>query len=220
MVMTAVKLDHLAVADELAPSPHTGRRPGAPDTRGRILEAARQVFSEQGFERGTIRSIAAAAQVDPALVMHYYGTKDDLLAAALALPFDPAPLIPAMFADEPLSAGERATRAFLQLWEDPAIAPMVMAIVRCATSQERAVEVMRGVITRQVLEPLTRALGMPQAELRATLVASQFFGLAMMRYITRIEPVASADLETVVQAVAPAVQRYLTGSLGPGDADG
>jgi AcrR family transcriptional regulator len=196
-----------------APSVHSGRRPGATDTRGRILSAARHVFSEYGYERGTIRAIAAEAKVDPALVMHYFGNKDDLLAAALALPGDPAPHIPLLFAGDRQRAGERVTRTFLELLEDPKLAPMIQGVVRCAASHERAADVMRGVITRQVLEPLTRALGVPHAEFRAALVASQFVGLAMTRYLTRIEPLASADVETVVRVVAPNVQRYLTGAL-------
>jgi AcrR family transcriptional regulator len=193
---------------------HSGRRPGAPPTRDRILAAARQLFADLGYERTTIRAIGTAARVDPALVLHYFGNKDELFAAALALPIDPSPAIPMLLAIDPASAGERTTRAFLGLWEDLGERSAYMAIVRCGASNEHAAEIIRGVITRQVLEPITRALGLPQAQLRATLVASQFIGLVMARYLVRVEPLASADTETVVRAVAPNIQRFLTGDLG------
>jgi AcrR family transcriptional regulator len=207
-----------ANATEVDAAPrHSGRRSGAPPTRERILTAARRLFAERGYERATIRAIAAAAQVDPALVIHYFCSKDNLLAAALALPFDPTTRIPPTLAGGPEGAGERAVRTFLGFWEDPSLRPTMMAIVRCAASHDRAADLMRGVVHRQVVGPLTRALGAPHGELRATLVASQFIGLAMARYLTRIEPLASADMETVVRAVAPTIQRYLTADLGLGN---
>jgi AcrR family transcriptional regulator len=200
-------------AAEPAPAAHTGRRPGPSDTRERILEEARRLFAERGFESTTIRGVAGAAGVDPALVHHYYGTKDGLLEAALTPPVDARSRISGVMADGPEGLGERATRTFLELWEDDEAGPAYLAIVRCATSNEHAASVMRDVIGRQVLGPLVRALGMPNAQLRADLVASQFIGLAMARYLTRLEPLASCDLETVIAAVAPTVQRYLVDDI-------
>jgi len=209
-------------------NPHSGRRPGPSATRERILDEARRLFAERGFESTTIRAVAGAAAVDPALVHHYYGTKDGLLEAALTLPVDTRTRIPRIVDGDTGGLGERATRAFLELWEDDAIRPVYLAIVRCAASNDRAAEKMRGVVGRQVVGPIVEALGVPDAQLRANLAATQFIGLAMARYLTRLEPLASCDLETVVGAVGPTIQRYLAGDLGgaadrlgPGrDADG
>ena len=192
---------------------HSGRRPGQSDTRELILEEARRLFAERGFENTTIRAGAGAAAVDPALVHHYYGTKDGLLEAALTLPVDTRSRIPGVMADGPAGLGERATRAFLELWEDEEIRPIYLAIVRCAMSNEHAANVMRNVIGRQVLGPIVQALDLPNAQFRANLVATQFIGLALARHLTRLEPLASCELETVVAAVAPTIQRYLVGDI-------
>ncbi len=192
----------------------SGRRPGAPPTRDRILLEARHLFADRGFERTTIRAIATAARVDPALVLHYYGSKDDLFAAALTLPSDLPPPLPTMSANDPAGAGERAVRTFLGVWDDRTLRPGLMALIRCAASNEHAATVMREVITRQILRPVTDAVSLPHADMRATLVASQFVGLAMVRYILRVEPLASATTDQVVQMIAPNIQRYITGDLG------
>jgi len=196
-----------------APAAHTGRRPGPSDTRERILDEARRLFAERGFEGATIRGIAGGAGVDPALVHHYYGTKDGLLEAALAPPIDTHARIPPIIGGDLAHVGERATRSFLDLWEDGQTRPVYLAIVRCAVSNTHAAAVMRDVLGRQVLGPLVHALGVSDGRLRANLVASQFIGLAMARYLTRLEPLASCDLETVVAAVAPTIQRYLVGDI-------
>jgi len=195
---------------------HSGRRPGPSHTRERILTEARRLFAERGFESTTIRSVAAAAGVDPALVHHYYGTKDGLLEAALTLPVDAHARIPHVIGGDVAGVGERATRAFLELWEDDDIRPVYLAIVRCAVSNAHAATMMRDVLGRQVLAPIVQALGVSDAQFRADLAASQFVGLAMARYLTGLEPLASSDLDTVVAAVAPTVQRYLVGDISPG----
>ncbi len=192
---------------------HSGRRPGAPDTRRDILHAARELFAARGYERATIRAVAAAAHVDPALVHHYFGTKDDLLTAALTPPIDVAERLPRVFAAVGGTAGERIARAFLGIWEDPELRPAYMAIVRCAASHSQAADIMRGVLARQVIGPMVATIPAADAPLRATLVAAQLIGLAMARYLTRLEPLAQIDVETLVAAVAPTIDRYLTAPL-------
>lgn len=191
----------------------TGRRPSPPRTRARIVTEARRLFATWGYERTTIRAVASAAHVDPALVHHYFGTKDGLLEAALTPPADMRTRISHVIGGGPGGLGERTTRAFLELWEDQTLGPAYLAIVRCAASHERAATMMRTVVDRQVLEPLVTSLGMPDAELRANLVASQFIGVAMTRYLTRLEPLATCDIDTVVAVVAPTIERYLIGPL-------
>ena len=191
----------------------TGRRPGDSGTRAAILEAARDSFAERGFDRTTIRGVAAEAGVDPALVHHYFGAKDDLFAAAMELPFNPAEVLPEVLSGGVDGLGERMVRLFFSVWDSEAGRRPLQALLRAATSDERAAETIRQFFQHAVIARVAQSLGSPDAELRASLVGSQIAGLAMARYILRLEPIASTDPETVVAAVAPTLQRYLTGDI-------
>ena len=190
----------------------TGRRPGDSGTRKAILDAARGIFSEHGYDGATIRGIATTAGVDPALVYHFYGSKEQLFVAAMELPFRPSELIPILLEGGPEGLGERILRLFLSIWDQPGVSPFV-ALLRSASSNDRAAAMLREFISHEVIGRVARSLGVPGAELRATLVGSQLAGLAVVRYILRVEPLASADHDTVVASVAPALQRYLTEDL-------
>ncbi|MEU4644005.1 TetR family transcriptional regulator [Micromonospora sp. NPDC023814] len=192
----------------------TGRRPGNPDTREGILGAARAAFAERGFDGASIRAIAAAAQVDPALVHHYFGSKDQLFLAAMHAPVDPGELLPKVLAGDREGLGERLVRTFLGVWDSPAGIAGV-ALLRSAVSNEWTARLLREFLVSQVLRKVLDQLDADPAELplRGSLVASQMIGLAMMRHVVRLEPVASAAPETLVAAVGPTVQRYLTGDL-------
>jgi AcrR family transcriptional regulator len=191
----------------------TGRRPGESGTRQAILEAARTSFGEQGYEGATMRAIAARAGVDPALAYHFYDSKEQLFATAMKLPFRPSEVIPALLEGDREGLGERILRMFLSIWDQPGISPFV-ALIRSASSNEKAAAMLREFLSREVIGRVARSLGVPHAELRATLVGSQLAGLAMVRYILRLEPLASADHETVVACVAPTLQRYFVEDLG------
>jgi AcrR family transcriptional regulator len=186
-----------------------GRPPGESDTRTAILTAARSLFAELGYDRASIRAIARRAGVDAALVHHYYGTKDELLAAAVRLPFEPATLVLAALAD-PDRAGEVLARQFFALWESATIRDHMLALARAALTHPVATEALRSMITRQSLEPIVAGLELPNAPLRAELVGTHLFGLAMGRYGLGLEPLASTDIDTIAAAVGPTLQRYLT----------
>ncbi len=192
----------------------SGRRPGNQDTRQSILDAAQGVFAERGFDNASIRAIATAAKVDPALVHHYFGTKDKLFLASMNSPIDPAELVPKAMAGPRDQAGERLVRMFLGVWDSPSGAAAV-ALLRSAMSNEWTARLMREFVITQVLRRAIAELGMDgeDAKLRTALVATQMAGIAVVRYILKVEPVASADSETLVRAIAPNVQRYLTGEL-------
>ncbi|MBY8872732.1 TetR family transcriptional regulator [Micromonospora sp. PLK6-60] len=197
----------------------TGRRPGRPDTREAILAAARAAFAERGFDAASIRAIAAAAGVDPALVHHYFGTKEELFRATVAIPIDPAELLPAVLAGGPDEVGERLVRTFLTVWDSP-VGKAAVALLRSAVSSEWTARLLREFLSTQILRRVLDQLDLDPAErpLRGALLASQVAGLAMMRYVIRLDPIASADRETLVAAIGPTLQRYLTGDLtgGPG----
>jgi len=190
-----------------------GRRPGDSGTREAILSAARVGFATQGYAGTTIRGVASAAGVDPALVNHFYGSKDGLFAASLELPADlPERLLAALDGDRD-GVGERLVRFYLGLWEDQVTAGQLRAMMTSAVSHEQAASLLRQFVNR-LLTQLADHLAGDDRELRVTLAGSQLVGLAFARYLLRIEPLARADPETVVAAVAPTVQRYVTGDLG------
>ena len=195
-----------------------GRPAGSPPNRETILAAARQQFSEHGYDSATIRGIAARAGVDPALVHHYYGSKADLFTAALDLPLRPREVIGDVLSGDSGQLGERLLRRFLEAWSADAagVGAMIVGLLRSATTHEDSARMVREFLTHDVLGPIAEALDLPQPRLRAALVASQVIGLALARFVIRVEPLASADAETLVACYAPTLQRYLTGPL-PGD---
>jgi AcrR family transcriptional regulator len=196
----------------------SGRRPGESSARADILGAARASFAEHGYDRATIRGIAARAAVDPALVIHYFGSKDALFAEALELPMRPGEVYARGMAAGADHIGATVVRTFLEAWEPPETRVRLMAMLRSALTNDAAMDMIRDLLVREVFGPITEALGVPDAQLRATLVGSQFVGLAVMRYIGHIEPLASAPVDELVAAIGPTVQRYLTGDLRMGAA--
>lgn len=196
-----------------------GRRPGESSTREDILAAAGAAFADRGYDRATIRDIAARAGVDPALVLHYYGSKEALFVEVLRLPVRPGDVVARGVAAGPDRIGVTIVRAFLEAWETPETRVRLMAMLRSAMTNEAALATIRELLVAEVFGPVTEALGTPDAHLRATLVGSQLLGLAMMRYVARIEPLASASVDQLVAAVGPTLQLYLTGWFGPGPAE-
>ena len=191
----------------------TGRRPGVSGTREAILDAARRAFAEQGYQRATIRDVAELAGVDPALVHHYFGKKQELFVAAVRLPVNPVEQLTAVLATEPDQVGPRIVETFLSIWDHAAGQSPLLALIRSAVTDEQAAAMLREFITEEVLGPIAGRLGSPDARLRATLVGSQLIGLALARYIIRVEPLASASSAQVAAIVGPTVQRYLTGDV-------
>jgi AcrR family transcriptional regulator len=192
----------------------SGRRRGSPDTRDSILEAARRLFADKGFDATTVRAIAADAGVDPAMIHHFFGTKEELFRATLQFPIDPATEIPHIVAGGPGEVGLRLVAIFVKIWDSPTGA-VGASLIRSAMSNEWTARLMREFLTTQILRRVVVAIELDpvEAPLRMSLVASQLAGLAMMRYIIKLEPLASLPSEQVVALIGPNVQRYLTGSL-------
>ena len=199
------------------PRGHTGRRPGASDTRTRVLQAARTSFGERGFDGATIRDIALRAGVDPALVHHYFGSKQQLFVAAMELPVDLALTVPRLLEGPPDELGGRFVRFLLELWEAPANRSLLLGVVRSASTDPVAAAMLRRLLAEGPFLALARAIDRPDAAFRATLAGSQLIGLAIARYVVAVEPLASASTETLVHALGPTVQRYLVGDLTDGE---
>jgi len=179
-----------------------------------ILDAARSCFAERGYDRATIRDIAAAAGVDPALLHHHFGNKHELFLAAMRLPVDPTDIVRGMLAGDPEQLGARVVGIFLTVWDSPA-GGVLAGMVRSAVSHEPSSRMLSEFMASSVLTPVVKELGVADAKLRVTYVASQLFGLALARYVLRLEPLASAKRDRVVSDIAPTIQRYLTEPLRP-----
>ncbi|MFD7033344.1 TetR family transcriptional regulator [Streptomyces sp. NPDC059917] len=181
-----------------------------PGTQERIRLAARSEFADRGYDKTSVRGIAKAAGVDPALIHHYFGTKDDLFAAAIEMSMEPALVVPAIVGEGPDGIGERLARYFLGIWENPVSRAPLLAVIRSALTHEAAAKVLRTLILRRVLERVAADLNVPDPTFRAELAASHMVGIALLRYVVQVEPLASADPEDIVALVAPTLQRYLT----------
>ena len=193
--------------------PRAGRRPGPTTTRDAIAEAARSQFAGLGYDRATIRAIAAEAGVDPALVVHFFGSKRDLFAAAMAPPFDPAEVMPRVLTGPRSQLGRRLAEFAVGQLEQPEAQRVITGVVRAAASEPQAAAMVRDLVAERVVSAIAERVPGPDARLRANLVASQVIGLVMARYVIRVEPLASLPREELVRAIAPTLQRYLTAPL-------
>ncbi|MFJ8000289.1 TetR family transcriptional regulator [Streptomyces sp. NPDC096310] len=182
-----------------------------PSARQKILEAARAEFAERGYDKTSVRGIARAAGVDPALVHHYFGTKDEVFASAVEISFEPALTVPAkVLAGSPDTIGEQLARNFFVVWENPATRAPLLAVIRSALTHDAAAAVLRTFVLRRLLGQVAERLDVPDPRLRAELSASHMVGIALLRYVIKAEPLASADIEEIITLVAPTLQRYLT----------
>ena len=187
-----------------------GRRPGATTTREGILDAARHLFATRGYDGTTIRGIATSAGVDPALVHHFFGSKDELFLTVLQVPETVLQQVPALLGGDLEGAGERLVRFFLGLFESPDTKAAILTTLRSAVTQEPAARVLRETITARLFGAV-RDLLPDHPEVRMTLAMAHLNGLAFGRYVLAVPPLAEMDVDEVVAWVAPAVQRYLTG---------
>lgn len=175
-------------------------------TKAKIEAAARRLFEDQGYERTTVRDIAAAAQIDPAMVIRYFGSKEGLFR----LVAEPRLELPDLAAVDRSRLGEVLVSRFLDLWEgDEGVGGMAV-LLRSAASNDAAADGLRQIFARQVI-PAIGAVGSPQtALLRAGLVSSQLLGLALSRYVLKLPPVTAMDRATIVREVGATIQRYVT----------
>ena len=192
----------------------SGRRPGPSRTRQSILEVARDEFAQRGFDRVTVRQIAGRAGVDPAMIAHHFGSKQQLFLAALEVPFDPADEIAQVVDGSREELAVRLLTRFLHVWDSP-LGAGAIAVVRTADQRDDTAALIRDLALSRAVRPLMATLdGTPEERLwRANLAASQIVGLIFTRYVVRLEPLASASHAQVVASIAPTVQRYLTGPL-------
>ena len=175
-------------------------------TRAAILDAARRRFAADGFQKATIRAIAADAGIDPSMVMRYYGNKDGLFAAAVDVDLGLADI-----ADiEPDRLGETLMRHALSVWEQPPASEILLTLMRSSITDDRAIAKFQEIFARQVM-PAVLSVGDPDdAPRRAGLLATQVLGVALTRYILKLPPVVALTRDQLVAEIGPTIQRYLT----------
>jgi AcrR family transcriptional regulator len=207
----------------IRPERRRGRRPGGADTRAQLLAAARIEFAERGYEGATVRRIAERAEVDPAMVNHWFGGKDALFTASLDIPVSPAEILAAILPGDPEKLGGRIVERFLTVWDATGGGPLA-ALIQSVAGHEDAAKMLREFVKNVLVGPIVGAVAPDRHELRGSLMGSQLIGLGMMRYLLKLEPLASAEHAVVIAAIAPTLQRYLTGEvaseLSAADVDG
>lgn len=194
---------------EHKPPRRRGRPRGVSDSRARIIASAVDDFGEKGYDGATIRSIAARAGVDSALVHHYFGTKADLFAEAVGIPLRPDIDVPGIVAGPRDEVGERLIRYVLEAFEQPEVRRRGVMLLRTAIGSRVTTPLLAGFLSRELLSRISRSLDVDDADLRASLVASQIAGMLIARYVLKLPALAAAPVDDLVARVGPTVQRYL-----------
>ncbi len=192
-----------------------GRRPAGSDTRQAIADAARRQFADRGYQRASMRSIAAEAGVDPRLVLHFYGSKQELFVQAVELPFEPATTFERLLSPGGEGLGRRLAEFILDVLDSPEGRRTLTGLLRAAASEDEAAAMIRALIGQRMLLPLASRVGDDRPELRASLIASQVVGLTMARHVVKVEPLVAASRAELLAALGPVFDHYLTGPIGP-----
>ncbi len=198
------------------PAIRRGPRPGGTDTRAQILAAAATVFSQDGYQRGSVRGIAREAGVDPALVRHYFASKSELFVEALRPPFDLTEQVTRMTEGDPQLVGHRVMTFFVEVWDDPVRGPRIIQLMRAALDHPDVAEFVRTLIVEGVIQRLAAAVGAQNPARAAATAASQVVGLAMLRHAAHIEPLASEPGDELIARFGPILTRLLTDTSEPG----
>ncbi|MDU0348512.1 TetR/AcrR family transcriptional regulator [Actinomyces sp. MRS3W] len=200
--------------------PRSGSRSAATTetTRDAILHAARASFLAKGFAKTTIRGVARAAGVDPALVSYYFGSKGDLFGASMNLRIRASEEIAKVISGDIRTAGPRLVRLAMTAWDDSSGGATFRSLLRWVATDDGAPQAVQTYATEQIATPVSQALEQagilgPDAQERATLASTQLVGLALTRYTFQLEPIASASVDHLVEVVGPTIQHYLTGPL-------
>lgn len=188
----------------------SGRRGGDSGTREAILDSARDLFAQVGYDGVSVRAIAGAAGVDPALIRHFFGDKESLFATVAADRTTIPQIIAESLMGDPATAGHRLADTYLRLWEEPATQPLLLALVRSASTSDHVAAMLRETLMARVPPQVIEAD--PHRMTRIALAGSHLFGLAAARHIIKMPAVADLSLDDLVAQVAPTIQRYLTGT--------
>jgi AcrR family transcriptional regulator len=188
-----------------------GRPPGESGTREAIIAEARRQFADLGYRRTTLRGVARAVDVDPRLVLHYFGSKRTLFLESVELPMDPDRVIEVVFERGAENAGRRAAELLVTVLDEPRSRQALTGLLRAAVSEPEAAELIRGLLAERILLPIASRVGGSRPDLRASMVASQLVGLAATRHMVGLGPLVQASRDDLVRALAPVIEHYLRG---------
>ncbi len=177
-----------------------------------LLQNARRMFAEGGYNHTSVRDIAAEAGVDPAMIRHYFGSKAELFRATMGWPFDPGQIATQIKSGDRSEIGERLTRVFFGAWEEPDSRAPLLAILRGAATHEESATLVRQFIQTRLYPQIAAVLEDPKAELRVDLAMAQLLGIAYLRHILCVEPIASTPIDELVARVAPVICAHLGAS--------
>ncbi|NNC12826.1 TetR/AcrR family transcriptional regulator [Planctomonas sp. JC2975] len=192
-------------------SSRRGRWRTGDESRKRILDAARTCFGEHGYDRTTVRTIAEAAGVDPSMVYYFFDTKARLFSVAMELPSNVPERLAAQLDTGTDGLGDCIVRQFLTIWDQEASVGPLLALMRSAPTDSASASMFVEFMEREIVARLRDQLQGDDAELRADLIASQLTGLALMRYVVRLEPLASAPADEIAVWMGAALQQYFSG---------
>lgn len=185
------------------------KTPKSERTRAAILKAAQELFAQLGYDRTTVRDIAARASIDPAMVMRYFGSKDELFARATAFDLQ----LPDLSKIRASQLGKTLIAHFLELWEGSLSTGGLTILLRASASNEDAAAKMRTIFGGQVVPMLAKVTPPAELPVRAGLVSSHILGLALCRYVLKVPPVVAMEREQIIRSVGPTLQRYIAGRL-------
>src|SRR5262245_47332832 len=178
-------------------------------TRAAILKAGQELFAQLGYERTTVRDIAARASIDPAMVMRYFGSKDELFARATA--FDLR--LPDLTKTKASQMGKTLVAHFLEMWDGSLSSGGLTILLRASASKDSAATKMRAIFGGQVMPMLAKVTAPAELPVRAGLVSTHLLGIALCRYVLKVPPVVAMEREQIVRSVGPTLQRYISGRL-------
>jgi AcrR family transcriptional regulator len=189
-----------------------GRRPGRPETRAQVLDVARRRFLVEGYQSVTLRSIAAEADVDVALVSYFFGSKKGLFGAALALPTNPPEVLLSALPGDPATLPERVLTALLRSWDDPEHGAPLRVMLTAAIQDPELSRLLKEVFEREMITRVAEHIGGANAHYRAGAFCSQLAGLVFARYVLRVDPIASMTVDELTRHLAPGLRAALQGA--------
>lgn len=192
------------------PSKHTGRRPGKTDTHQSILGSAQKLFAEVGYDKATIRAIAEDAHVDPALISHYFGTKQELFLASMLPIYKGSELLSEAMLSTEDEIEQKLAGLFVQLTQDKETLKILIGMIRSATTDEKAAEMVKEFVETKLVKPMSLLLTGDNPDLRASLIGSHMIGIIITKYIVKAEPLASASSSDIAAQIGPAIEKYMT----------
>ncbi len=192
-----------------------GRRPkGTGDPRKDILDAALREFAKRGYDQATVRAIAEDAQVDPALVYHYFGSKEGLFLESMRTQMRRPTSSELPSSEPPAKQAQRVVGLFLERWGGAREPTPLLALLRSAASDPKAAALLRRLFAEQITPQVSASLPSKDVDLRVALIGSTLFGVALLRDIVRLEPLVSASPEDLARWIGPVLTRYMTEPLG------